>query len=145
MKNRIINKENWTAEAIAWLAGLVEGEGYIAKGKVFLRVRMSDWDVVQRCEQLFGIGNLRGPVEGNKKKKHKPMYEWTITRKQDFQEILLAIYPKLGFRRKKRICDCFKRLGMAIPDQEQQLQIPRKSPVFGKKHRQKTVDCPERE
>lgn len=102
MKYSPINKENWTPVNIAWLAGLIEGEGYIAKSKVFLRIRMTDEDVVKKC-MMFKIGYLRGPVEGNSKKNKKPIYEWTVTRKQWFVEILNAIYEHMGERRKERI------------------------------------------
>ena len=128
--NKNINKTNWKPEPLAWLAGLIEGEGYIAKGKVFLRVRMTDWDVVQRCHDTFKVGYLRGPVEGNEKKKHKPMYEWTITRRQDFYELLSVLYPKLGLRRQERIRECFGKLGLRIPDQECEIKKPAKPPVF---------------
>ena len=123
-----INKQNWTPELLSWLAGLIEGEGYIAKSKAFLRIRMTDWDIVQRCHDLFKIGNLRGPVEGTSK--HKPIYEWTISKKQHFYELLIVLYSKFGFRRKKRIRDCFSKLGLAIPDQDHQSENSIEPPIF---------------
>jgi len=105
MKYRHIDKQHWTPINLAWLAGLAEGEGYIGKNKVFFRIRMTDEDVVRRC-MMFDIGHIRGPVEGDPDRNHKPLYEWTVTRRQDFIEILLAIYSLLGIRRRAEIDGC---------------------------------------
>ena len=109
-----IDRTYWTTENLAWLAGLLEGEGYIGRRKVFLRIRMRDEDVIARCS-LFAIGHLRGPVEGNPAKGHAPMYEWTVTRTDHFVAILSAVYANLGTRRKVRIDQCFDALGLMTP------------------------------
>jgi hypothetical protein len=106
MNYRRIDKRQWTPINLAWLAGLAEGEGYIGKNKVFFRIRMTDEDVIRRC-MMFCIGHIRGPVEGDVARNRKPIYEWTITRRQDFIEILLAIYSWLGIRRRAEIDGCF--------------------------------------
>jgi hypothetical protein len=116
MRYEDIDKTNWTKENIAWLAGLSEGECYIAKNKIFFRIRMTDEDVIEKC-RIFGIGNFRGPVEGNPKKKHKPIYEWTITRKQHFEELLLVLLPLMGQRRQSTIRSCFRKTGIC-PERE---------------------------
>lgn len=59
---------------IAWVAGLLEGEGYFGcriattknrPGKAYLQVRicvnMTDEDVLRRAQSITGAGHINGP------------------------------------------------------------------------------------
>lgn len=90
---------------IAWLAGIIEGEGTIIipsdkKLQVNIIVGMTDKDVVQRCHEITGIGTFRSSwtKQGNKQN-----YKWCVYKQKDVARILLAIVPLMGERRKKRI------------------------------------------
>jgi len=67
-------RETTPSEDIAWLAGLVEGEGCISWNNTpQIQLHMTDKDVVQRAAWLFG-STLRGPHETG----HKPTYYTSV-------------------------------------------------------------------
>lgn len=90
----------------AWLAGIIEGEGCIGvdnKGRRTggINVTMTDEDIVRRLYENFG-GRLRGPSVP-KNSKHKPVWYWTVGKKEHVKPILLVIRPYMGQRRGSRI------------------------------------------
>lgn len=89
---------------IAWVAGIVEGEGSIVAtsgSSSELKVLMTDEDVVRRLHEVTGLGNVYGPIFH--KAGGKPLYAWKVARKRDLARVLLAIYPLLGERRQQQI------------------------------------------
>lgn len=53
---------------VAYLAGLLEGEGYIyvrPNGRVTLGIEMCDEDVVRRVAEIVGDGNVLRRERGN--------------------------------------------------------------------------------
>jgi hypothetical protein len=103
----------WKETEIAWLSGIVEGEGYIAKNHPRLRVRMTDEDVIRRCH-AFGIGTLRGPIEGNQERNRQPLFEWTVNKRAEFLTVLRCLYPYLGQRRRARIHECLQSINASL-------------------------------
>jgi hypothetical protein len=103
-----------TAAEAAWLAGIVEGEGSIARRspKQYrnrrIRVSMTDEDVIQRCHTITGVGRVNGPygrgltATGAAK---KPYWEWTVNNRTDFVEICCQLFPLLGARRRQQIVE----------------------------------------
>lgn len=90
----------------AWLAGLIEGEGYIghlAKHNVpVIRIVLTkDYDVVQRVHQITGIGRLA--TRKAQKEGHSSSYYWEITNWFNFVTICNEIFPYLGLRRQAKI------------------------------------------
>lgn len=100
-----------TPTEIAWLAGIVEGEGTIlVRGRtgVSVKVAMTDEDVVRRLHEVTGVGLLGGPFWSNNST--KPVWRWDLHRGEDVARILLAIYPLMGVRRGARIAEAADRL-----------------------------------
>lgn len=93
-------------EAWAWLAGLVEGEGWILPGPSSQRrqpvigVESTDLDVIQRLEALAGVGQIS--ALRRQKPGWKPSWRWTVTNRADANLFLTAISPLLGERRGTR-------------------------------------------
>ena len=49
--------------AIAWAAGLFEGEGTITRcdGRLHLRMQLTDLEVLERFAEIVGTGKIYGP------------------------------------------------------------------------------------
>lgn len=100
--------------AVAWLAGVCEGEGSFgvtnagsANGAA-MRVRMTDEDVVRRCQAVAGVGSVTGPTVYAEPR--KPTWQWSVYRRDDLLPLLEAIRPFMGQRRGARIDDLLERL-----------------------------------
>lgn len=104
----------------AWVAGLIEGEGYISierkrytsvtgvvQSYAYPRVAvaMSDEDVIRKLHKITRCGNVR-PFQptGNRKK----MYRWVVSDSREAQAILKAVLPHLGNRRAKKAREVLK-------------------------------------
>lgn len=96
---------------IAWLAGLLEGEGCFynyrsSSGKIDIRIElgMTDFDVVDRVAVLFReVFNRQCSVKiRSKKPPHKTMYKVTICG-YAAERVMRAILPFMGKRRSARI------------------------------------------
>jgi hypothetical protein len=91
----------------AWVAGLLEGEGYFifaTKGGSCIRIGITstDLDVLQRVHEVTGYGNVTGPRSGNRYSK-KPIWEWKMAKRADVLALCDAIYPWMGSRRREQI------------------------------------------
>ncbi len=89
------------SQQIAWAAGVFEGEGciYILKCRPHcanLQVSMTDLDILQRLQQLFG-----GNIYEKKKQQphHKPLWTWQLARKKEIAKVLTQLLPWFGERR----------------------------------------------
>lgn len=100
-------------EDIAWLSGILEGEGSFfitwkvssggAKYPAFkIQCNMCDKDIIDRIYDIAKIGLLRGPLPVQKSH-HRPAYSWSVNRRAHIKEILEAIRPYMGERRGERI------------------------------------------
>jgi hypothetical protein len=92
----------------AWLAGLYEGEGclYHRKdgGGYELVISMTDEDVIRKCQGVTGYGTLihfERPEPG-----WKALWRWRVGRRDQIEDLLLAIRPHLG-RRRGELADQF--------------------------------------
>lgn len=89
------------AEAAAWVAGIVEGEGYIGLRKAkypCVVVQMTDEDVVLRLAEETGVGRVFGPYS-DKRGHRKPAWRWEVAHAEDAARLLEALIPQLGLRR----------------------------------------------
>lgn len=89
--------------AVAWLAGIVEGEGCIhirskerSRG-VALIVAMTDEDIVARVHNIAGAGTVRQLAP--RRHGYKTLHTWKVTYRHDVAAILNALLPHLGNRR----------------------------------------------
>ena len=98
----------------AWLAGLLEGEGYfqITKPKpnhptqVLIRLAMTDKDVVEKASKLLNVSiNCKA-----KTTEKKTIYSISLSRKDDVEKVLLQILPHMGSRRSERITECLETI-----------------------------------
>jgi hypothetical protein len=96
---------------VAWLAGLFEGEGHIRLIRhqtVQLDVRMTDEDVLRRALRISGCGNVTGPYTPSQPNR-KPFWVWSVGKREEVREVLEAIYPLMGSRRRARIEEARER------------------------------------
>ena len=111
IKDEIIDKSCWSIENIAWVAGLIEGEGNFnlreSKLSMRIRVRMTDLDVLQKAYNLFKIGKIYGPYY-RKNPKHKTAWEWSINRHNQVVELCRVIAPYLLSRRLQQMNNMLK-------------------------------------
>jgi len=106
--SQILQRVRFDATEVAWLAGILEGEGSflryrsIVKGKVYLYPRivlgMTDRDVVQKVADMFGVSlgkvkNARG---------RRPMYR-AIIQGERAVGFMRALLPYMGKRRTRRM------------------------------------------
>ena len=94
----------------AWLAGLLEGEGYFQITKprpnhptqVLIRLSMTDKDVVEKAANLLKV-SINSKAETSEK---KTIYSFTLSRRDDVEKTLIQILPHMGSRRSKKINEC---------------------------------------
>lgn len=110
---------------IAWLAGVIEGDGSIVcaspQGRsINVRyafvLRMTDKDVVEKAQEIVGLGKIY---------KRKPsglgskiIYEWRLDRKADVCYLINLIYSFLGQRRKIRTKEALNFLKERLSESE---------------------------
>lgn len=116
----------------AWLAGLLEGEGYFQITKprhhhptqVVIRLSMTDKDVVEKAAKL--LNNV--PVNQKARTtKRKTIYAISLSKRDEVEKILLQILPYMGSRRSQRINECLevikeRRQVIAETRKEQQIK-----------------------
>lgn len=109
-----------TDTEVAWLAGLIEGEGYFSiskKGHISLGVNMCDLDIIERLREVTGEGLIysRKVYVPN----HSPSWSWKVAKHDEVQAIARTIRPWMGARRQARI------------DQVLAVQLIRREPLMG--------------
>lgn len=93
-----------THEEIAWLAGLYEGEGCVQAepdGKLVVKFKMTDEDVLLRAKDAFGFGCVSGPYKPSGLGK-KQTWEWRLTTRKAVA-FLAMIFPWLLARRREQV------------------------------------------
>lgn len=101
----------WDPIDIAWVAGIIEGEGCILITKyktVTIKVSMTDEDVIESLYEKFKIGRIttRKSVHSN----WKQVWNWSVAKQRDVARFLLAITPLLYSRRRERISEAVELL-----------------------------------
>jgi hypothetical protein len=106
---------------IAWIAGLLEGEGYFgidnrSKDRYevsntppapFIKISMVDEDIIERLSQLLDksyFSPTRKTVTG------KQVYTLHLGEKEKVLFVLQKILPYMGVRRGERITECISHL-----------------------------------
>jgi hypothetical protein len=111
---------NLTETDIAWIAGLLEGEGYfgidnrqrnykVSKSPPapFIKISMVDEDIIQRLSKLLDKSYFS---PSRKTVKDKQVYTLHIGEKEKVLFILEKIIPYMGVRRSERIKECISHL-----------------------------------
>ena len=115
----------WNKEHLAWVAGLIEGEGTIRTHKTrpsqakpgvsysypMVAVDMTDPDVIVKACEWSGLGHCSGPWYYGTRPQNKPAYRWVVQRKDEAITLIAAIWPYLGERRRgqaKAVLRAFK-------------------------------------
>ena len=100
----------WTRENLAWLAGLVEGEGCFQYSKsrcLSLVIAMTDEDVLRKARAISGMGHVYGPTRPGGVR--KAYWRWAVNRQADTYALMIALYPWLGSRRQAAVRDVVYR------------------------------------
>jgi hypothetical protein len=112
---------NLTETEVAWIAGILEGEGYFGMdnrskyryevSKIppapFIKVSMVDEDIIQRLSKLLDKSYFS---PSRKTVKGKQVYTLHIGEKEKVLFILQKILPYMGVRRGERITECISHL-----------------------------------
>lgn len=95
-----------TTKEIAWLAGLLEGEGYfcISGSRLMIAVRMTDRDIITKVANLFG-----SQVQFKRKATSTYKSVWCAEAYGDRAiSWAMTLYSLMGERRKKKIIEMIK-------------------------------------
>jgi hypothetical protein len=90
------------SEAVAWVAGVVEGEGTIytnPRGETSLSVQSTDQDTVERLLSATQLGRIY--QQPSRSERWRPSAVWKVTRVNDLKSLLPALHPWFGTRRQR--------------------------------------------
>lgn len=101
------------ATELAWLAGIIDGEGCIDLSRrsraravgYHMRVSVSNTDVrlVARCQQITGLGRvaqLGGETRRRMRDRWRPCYAWSVSTRQA-EDVLRLVLPYLVIKREQ--------------------------------------------
>ena len=101
-----LSPKNWTKQSIAWLAGLLEGEGCWStvknKASSTLTCTMADEDIIKRIKKIIGGGNI---LFIPRPKPFKNLWQYDLCTSSAIYAISCAVFPLMGKRRKKKITE----------------------------------------
>jgi hypothetical protein len=90
----------------AWLAGLLEGEGYLGcrndgTHSHTVRLNLTDRDVIERVVAVTGLGRVweRQPTGSMR----RGSWQWAVYVREDADELMARIRPYMGERRRAAI------------------------------------------
>jgi hypothetical protein len=98
-----VDTSAWSPELVAWVAGIVEGEGSIGlMGGGRVVVAMTDEDIIRRLESSLGIGFVYPRPRKESKPHWKSVWQWAVSRIEELEALLTHISSWLGHRRLAR-------------------------------------------
>lgn len=92
-----------SVEEVAWVAGLLEGEGSFMvqkKGSLCVSCSMTDEDVVRKLHELTGMGSV---ITDKLRIGRRQVYTWRIANRSKVVELITYLRPYMGSRRGGRI------------------------------------------
>lgn len=104
------------AVELAWLAGLLEGEGAFivqrvpadahqaARIRIRISLQMTDQDVVQKVRDVVGLGTVR--LAKAQKAHHKDTHQWQVSAMKPVTDLMELLRPLMGERRQAQIGAC---------------------------------------
>lgn len=93
-----------SATESAWVAGLLEGEGtftFKRSQSPFVRVVMTDRDVIHRLSAITGVGRVVSIMP--RASHHKLTWAWTVQARDHIATLLLQVSPLMHERRRSAI------------------------------------------
>ncbi len=87
---------------MGWVAGLIEGEGWIGirrKTAPVVQIGMVDLDVIRRLRDWSGVGTVR--QRSRRTVTGKRVFYWTVYKRDDAGALLETLLPLFGERRSK--------------------------------------------
>lgn len=84
----------------AWLAAIIDGEGYIDVPLCRIKVTNCDLKLLQETQRIAGGGRIYSngtPQRAN----HRQAYRWDLQAKADVKRVLNAVGPRLITKRAK--------------------------------------------
>ena len=112
----ITNQSLVELDAVAWLAGLIDGEGSISQQRYALHIRIANADVALLETVIRRFGGCMGPPHQTAPH-HRPVYYWSATGRLAI-DVAESIRPYMGVRRGTKIDQC--------------LDVYRESPLYRK-------------
>ena len=101
-----------TEVQIAWMAGLLEGEGcwLINHTKKWssprILLQMTDEDVVRKAARITGVGKVGGPYGPYKNSLGtKSWFKWDVNKRVDVEYLSGLVLPHMGTRRTAKILE----------------------------------------
>ena len=103
---------------IEWAAGLFEGEGCITwrdkdHTKPYIKMTMTDFDVVQKFQEVVGSGSTYYVHHSRQNPKWKDQLMWREGNKEQVIRILSAMLPYFGLRRAYKALNILDDLELA--------------------------------
>ena len=95
-----------TLTEIAWVAGLLEGEGsFLATkyGSPFVTIQMNDKDVLVRLRDILGVAKLYGPYRHRRGTSFDTPHYRVTAYSASAIAWMLTIWPFMGVRRRAKI------------------------------------------
>ena len=121
---KILDRSNWTECNIAWLAGIIEGEGtFTLRGKdkhTTIKIVSTDFDVIDKIQAVIGTGRINGPYKRSDNRKYFKV--WSLHESYPQKELMLAILPWMCKRRAIRIRQCLRVLTTALKNSKNPYQ-----------------------
>lgn len=96
-----------TSDQIAWVAGIVEGEGCIDRNQnkyIRLRVQMVDEDVIRKLHATTGVGTISTDDRNHRRNPlWQTTFSWSVCKQTDVKYLLLKLRPWMSHRRGSKI------------------------------------------
>lgn len=83
----------------AWLAGIIDGEGWIQITPPRIEVKNCDRELLAEVHKVAGCGAVY--TSGNPRPGHRRAYKWCLTAKTDVKRVLDAVEKRLITKRAK--------------------------------------------
>jgi hypothetical protein len=115
-------------EEIAWAAGLFDGEGTItlSDDALYVRMRNTDPELVERFHDIIGVGAVYGPYTRRARDgiRRKPVWDW-VAREEDGLDALAMMWSWLSARRRGQahattgiVSTCFREAARQLSAKE---------------------------
>ncbi len=99
---------------LAWLAGLMEGEGtfylnnqHPHRSETYLYpkvvIGMTDEDIIKRVHQIMRFGKVWGPYRPPSRSQHQASWHWLPRKSTEALATMKLLQPHLGQRRQEQI------------------------------------------
>jgi hypothetical protein len=103
-----------TAEEIAWVAGLFEGEGCFratgpANRYAYAIIVIREKEVLERVQKIVGCGRIHRRTDS--RPNHSITWAWQIAKREESVRFMNAIWPWLSNRRKDQAKEAWAKVG----------------------------------